>query len=317
MKETVLITGGTGFLGKRLALQLKDKYRVVLTGRNNKQNMTAKQFTGCEIAPMDISNIESVRDAFREFKPQIVIHAAATKFVDLAEKYPMECVDVNVTGSQNIARVALENNVDTVIGISTDKAAPPVRNTYGLSKALMERVFCSMNGKSNTKFTCVRYGNVAWSTGSVFTIWKKMHEEKGVIGTTGPEMRRFFFTVDEAVKLVLTALDNIDAVQGKVLSRKMKAAQVEDILKVWVKNKGGKYEKIEGRPGERDDEFLIGDLELPYTEEIKYNAITHYLISFNDKVKNPVEFGLSSANTDRLTDEEILAIINNPPIEEV
>jgi UDP-N-acetylglucosamine 4,6-dehydratase len=317
MKETVLITGGTGFLGKRLALKLKDKYRVVLTGRNNKQNMTAKQFTGCEIAPMDIANIESVRDAFREFKPNIVIHAAATKFVDLAEKFPMECVDVNVTGSQNIARVAVETDTDIVIGISTDKAAPPVRNTYGLSKALMERIFCSMNGKSKTKFACVRYGNVAWSTGSVLTIWKKMHEEKGVIGTTGPEMRRFFFTVDDAVNLVLAALKNIDDVQGKVLSRKMKAAQVEDILRVWTKHKGGRYEKIEGRPGERDDEFLIGDLELPYTEEVEYNGIIHYIISFNDKVKKPISFGLSSANTDKLTDAEILDIINNPPIEEV
>jgi UDP-N-acetylglucosamine 4,6-dehydratase/5-epimerase len=300
-----------------LALQLKDKYRVVLTGRNNKQNMNASQFTGCEVAPMDISNIESIRDTFREFKPNVVIHAAATKFVDLAEKFPMECVDVNVTGSQNVARVAVENEVDIVIGISTDKAAPPVRNTYGLSKALMERIFCSMNGKSKTKFTCVRYGNVAWSTGSVLTIWKKMHEQKGVIGTTGPEMRRFFFTVDEAVKLVLTALNNIDKVQGKVLSRKMKAAQVEDILKVWTKNKGGKYEKIDGRPGERDDEFLIGELELVHTEEINYDDITHYLISFNNKVSKPISVGLSSANTEKLSDEEILEIINNPPIEEV
>lgn len=317
MKETILITGGTGFLGKRLALQLKDNYRVILTGRNNKQNMAAQKFAGCEIAPMDVSNIESVRDAFHEFKPNIVIHAAATKFVDLAEKFPMECVDVNVLGSQNIARVAIETGTDVVIGISTDKAAPPVRNTYGLSKALMERMFCSMNGKSKTKFTCVRYGNVAWSTGSVFPIWKKMHEEKGVIGTTGPEMRRFFFTVDDAVQLVLTALHHIDEVQGKVLSRKMKAAQIEDILRVWTKNKGGRYEKVEGRPGERDDEFLIGELELPYTEEVEYNGTTHYLISFNKKVAQPVALGLSSANTDKLTDNEILAIINNPPIEEI
>jgi UDP-N-acetylglucosamine 4,6-dehydratase len=315
--KTIVITGGTGFLGKRLALALKDKYRVILAGRNNKQNMMAQKFTGVEIAPLDISNIESVRDCFAEFKPDIVIHAAATKFVDLAEKFPMECVDVNVTGSQNVARVAVEKGVDIVIGISTDKAAPPVRNTYGLSKAIMERVFCSMNGKTSTKFTCVRYGNVAWSTGSVFTIWKKMLEEKGVIGTTGPEMRRFFFTVDEAVKLVLAALNNIDEVKGKVLSRKMKAAQIEDILKVWVKEKGGRYEKIEGRPGERDDEFLIGDLELPYTHEIEYDGVTHYLISFNEKVKEPVHFGLSSANTDKLSEKEILGIINNPPAEEV
>ena len=317
MNQTIVITGGTGFLGKRLGLRLKDRYNVILAGRNNKQNMGAGNFTGCKTAPLDVSNIESVRDVFAEFKPQVVIHAAATKFVDLAEKFPMECVDVNVLGSQNVARVAMQTGVKTVIGISTDKAAPPVRNTYGLSKALMERMYCSLNGKSDTRFACVRYGNVAWSTGSVLPIWKKMHEETGVIGTTGPEMRRFFFTVDEAVELVLTAMEDIESVQGKVLSRKMKAAQIEDILKIWVQHKGGRYEKIEGRPGERDDEFLIGDLELPYTEEVMYNNIIHYLISFNQKTNRPLSTGLSSANTERLSNEEILAILNNPPTEEL
>lgn len=314
--KTILITGGTGFLGRNLALKLKHEYRVILTGRNNKQNLFASKYTGCQVAPMDISNIESVRDAFVEFRPDIVIHAAATKFVDLAEKYPMECVDVNVLGSQNLARVAVERGTPVVIGISTDKAAPPVRNIYGMSKSVMERIFCAMNGKTDTKFTAVRYGNVAWSTGSVLTIWKKMHEETGVIGTTGPEMRRFFFSVDEAAQLVITAMNNMDLVKGKVLSRHMKAAQIEDILQAWIEEKGGKWEKIEGRPGERDDEFLIGDLELPYTEELQLDGIKHYLISFNDKVAKPVAFGLSSANTDRLSREEILAIINNPPIEE-
>jgi FlaA1/EpsC-like NDP-sugar epimerase len=173
-----------------------------------------------------------------------------------------------------------------------------------------------MNGKTATKFTCVRYGNVAWSTGSVLPIWKKMHEETGVIGTTGPEMRRFFFTVDEAVNLVVASLNHIDEVQGKVLSRKMKAAKIEDILKVWTDLKGGKFEKIEGRPGERDDEYLIGELELPYTREVVYDGITHYLISFNEKVKNPVSVGLSSANTDRLSVDEIGKILLNPPVEE-
>jgi len=314
--KTILITGGTGFLGRNLALKLKNEHRVILTGRNNKQNLFASKYTGCQVAPLDISSIESVRDVFVEFKPDIVIHAAATKFVDLAEKYPMECVDVNVLGSQNIARVAVEREVPVVIGISTDKAAPPVRNIYGMSKSVMERIFCAMNGKTKTKFTAVRYGNVAWSTGSVLTIWKKMHEETGMLGTTGPEMRRFFFSVDEAAQLVITAMNSIDLVQGKVLSRHMKAAQMEDILQVWIEEKGGKWEKIEGRPGERDDEFLIGDLELPYTEELILDGIKHYLISFNDKVANPVSFGLSSANTDRLTREEIVTIINNPPIEE-
>jgi len=243
--------------------------------------------------------------------------SAATKFVDLAEKQPMECVDVNVTGSQNVARVAVDKGVEIVIGVSTTKASPPVRNTYGLTKALMERLFCSMNRKGKTRFTCVRYGNVAWSTGSVLTIWNKMLKEKGMIGTTGPEMRRFFFTVDDAVRLVLAALNNIDEVEGKVLSMKMKAAQMSDILRVWTENKGGKWEQIEGRPGERIDEYLIGDAELPFTRELVIDDITHYLISFNDKVSNPVEFGLSSANTDKLSDEEILSLIENPPVEEL
>jgi UDP-N-acetylglucosamine 4,6-dehydratase/5-epimerase len=315
--KTILITGGTGFLGKRLGLALKDKYRVILAGRNNKQNFTAQKFTGCEILPLDVSNIESVRDVINETKPDIIIHAAATKFVDLAELQPMECVDVNVIGSQNVARVAVDKGVDIVIGISTDKASPPVRNTYGLSKALMERVFCSMNRKGKTRFTCVRYGNVAWSTGSVMTIWRKMIKETGVIGTTGPEMRRFFFTVDDAVRLVLAALYNMDLVEGKVLSMKMKAAQISDILRVWTENNGGKWEKIDGRPGERLDEFLIGEAELPFTRELEIDGITHYLISFNQKVEDPVKIGLSSANTDKLSDAEILSLINNPPVEEL
>ena len=312
MKKTVVITGGTGFLGRNLGLALRDDYRVVLTGRNNKQNMYAHQQTDCMVLPMDVTNIEAVRDVFVETRPQIVIHAAATKFVDLAEKQPMECVDVNVLGSQNVARVALEKKVETVIGISTDKAAPPIRNTYGLSKALMERMFCSLNEKSETRFACVRYGNVAWSTGSVLPIWKKMHDDTGVIRSTGPEMRRFFFTVDEAVRLVRTAMEEITAVQGKVLSRKMKAAQIKDLLTVWINHKGGRWERMEGRPGERDDEFLIGDIELPYTSEVEYNAIPHYVISFNEKVERPLEVGLSSANTERLTEPEMLELINSP-----
>lgn len=173
----------------------------------------------------------------------------------------------------------------------------------------MERMFCSLNGKSSTKFSCVRYGNVAWSTGSVLPIWKKMHEEKGVIGTTGPEMRRFFFTVHQAVQLVRVAIENIDLVQGKVLSREMKAAQIEDLLKVWISKFGGRYETIEGRPGERLDEYLIGELELPYTNELLLDGIKHFLISFNQKASKPLTQIISSANAQRLTDTEIKELI--------
>lgn len=310
MKKRILITGGTGFLGKHLALILKDSFDVYLGARNNKQNYLIKNAIGCDVIPMDVSNIESVRDVFIEVKPDIVIHAAATKFVDLSEKFPMECIDVNVTGSQNVARVAIEKGVDIVIGISTDKAAPPIRNTYGLSKSMMERMFCSMNNKSKTKFTCVRYGNVAWSTGSVLPIWKGMFEKTNTLGTTGPEMRRFFFTVDEAVQLVITAMNEIDSIQGKVLTREMKACKVRDLLDVWIEEHGGSWEQISGRPGERVDEFLVGETELEYSTQVNYNNIPHYIITFNQKQDLPLKEVISSANATKLSRDEIVSLIN-------
>jgi UDP-N-acetylglucosamine 4,6-dehydratase len=314
----ILVTGGNGFLGKRLGLELRKLgHQVTLASRNNKQNFLAKEFSGCNVLPMDVSSIESVRDAVIQEMPDVIIHAAATKFVDLAEKQPMETIDINVTGSQNVARIAIERGVKLVIGISTDKSSPPVRNIYGMTKSLMERLFSLMEGKSDTHFVSVRYGNVAWSTGSVLGIWKKMLKKQGFIGTTGPEMFRYFFTVDEAVSLVLTALKNESELHGKVLSRYMKAAQLEDIIRVWTKQEGATYEKIEGRPGERLEEFLIGESELEYTEERIYDGIRHYVLSFNEKSENPLTEVLSSRTAEKLTDDEIRAIINNPPFEEL
>jgi UDP-glucose 4-epimerase len=315
--DTILVTGGTGFLGRALALKLRAENRVVLTGRNNKQNAFAQKITGCQVLPMDVTNIEGVRDTFVEVKPDIVVHAAATKFVDLAERQPMECVDVNVVGSQNVIRVAVEKGIVGLIGISTDKAAPPVRNTYGLSKALMERMLCSMNGKGGTRCVAVRYGNVAWSTGSVLPIWSEMHSKSGVIGTTGPDMTRFFFTVDEAVALVKTAMSGLQVFQGKVLSRAMKSSLIRDLLETWIAEKGGKWTTIDGRPGERNQEFLIGDIELPYTREILIDGVTHYVISFNEKVADPLKEVVCSDVAERLNYEEMKSLVMKPPSHEV
>jgi UDP-N-acetylglucosamine 4,6-dehydratase len=311
--EKILITGGTGFLGKELGLKLKEKNKVFLAGRNNTQNMWAQRYTGCDVLPLDVSNIESVRDVINETKPDIIIHAAATKFVDISERQPFEAVDVNVLGSQNVARVAIDKGIKTVIGISTDKAAPPVRNTYALTKALMERMYCSLNGKGVTRFACVRFGNIAWSSGSVLPIWKKMMDETGVIGTTGPEMRRYFISVSEAAEIVITCLNNIEQLQGHVLTKDMKAVLIEEILKVWVKHKGGRYEKIEGRPGERIDEYLIGDSEQEYTTEVHFNGNVFYKTSMNVKSSSPVKKSLSSVTAEKLSEAELLKIIESAP----
>lgn len=314
---TILITGGSGFLGKRLGAALSARgHRVVLASRNNKQNLLAGQITGCPTLPLDVSSIESIRDVVTEVRPDVIVHAAATKFVDLSETQPMEAIDINVAGSQNVARVALDKGVGLVIGISTDKASPPVRNTYGLTKALMERMFSSMDTKGDTRFQCVRYGNVAWSTGSVLPIWRRMLKSTGVIQTTGPDMLRYLFTVDEAVALVLTALDHAADLHGTVLARAMKAVRMEDVLKVWISLERGRYEVIDGRPGERDEEFLIGEQELPYTCERFYGGVAHYVITFNRKADAPLRDPLSSRTAERLTREEIAALLTNPPVEE-
>jgi FlaA1/EpsC-like NDP-sugar epimerase len=307
--KSILITGGSGFLGIHLANKLKKKFKIILAGRNNKQNFYAQKKTTCEVLPMDVANIESVRDAINYAKPNIIIHAAATKFVDLSEKYPLECIDINITGSTNIARVAIDKKIESVIGISTDKASPPIRNIYGMSKSLMEKIFVSLGDTHKTKFACVRYGNVAWSTGSVLPVWSEMFKKNKTIYTTGPYMRRFFFTVNEAVELVTTCLERINSLSGKILSREMKSAQMIDILNIWIKLYGGKFIISKERPGERVDEFLIGETELPFTEKKIIRNINHYVIDFKKKSRKPLKEIISSHNCEKLNFLEIKKII--------
>jgi FlaA1/EpsC-like NDP-sugar epimerase len=309
MKKKILITGGTGFLGINLAKKFSKKYTVILSGRNNKLNYIAKNKTKCEVIPLDVSNINSIRDAINYAKPDIIIHAAATKFVDLSEKFPFETIDSNVLGSSNIARVSIDKKIKTVIGISTDKASPPVKNIYGLSKSIMERLFLSSSNQSNTQFTCVRYGNVAWSTGSVLPIWKRMFDKNKTILTTGPYMRRFFFLVSDAVTLVDTALKNIKFLNGKILSREMKSAQMIDIIKTWINIYGGKYSIIGSRSGDRQDEYLIGEEELKYTIEKKINNIKHYVIDFSKTNKNSIKQIISSSTAEKLSNLDISKIL--------
>jgi UDP-N-acetylglucosamine 4,6-dehydratase/5-epimerase len=309
MKKKILITGGTGFLGINLAKKFSKKYTVILSGRNNKLNYIAKNKTKCEVIPLDVSNINSIRDAINYAKPDIIIHAAATKFVDLSEKFPFETIDSNVLGSSNIARVSIDKKIKTVIGISTDKASPPVKNIYGLSKSIMERLFLSSSNQSNTQFSCVRYGNVAWSTGSVLPIWKRMFDKNKTILTTGPYMRRFFFLVSDAVTLVDTALKNIKFLNGKILSREMKSAQMIDIIKTWINIYGGKYSIIGSRSGDRQDEYLIGEEELKYTIEKKINNIKHYVIDFSKTNKNSIKQIISSSNAEKLSNLDISKIL--------
>lgn len=300
-------------MGRHLAVKLSKDNKVLLGGRNNANNMMAEIKTGCPVVPLDITNEKSIRDVLNEFRPDTIIHAAATKYVDISEKNPFECIDVNVIGSENIARQAIECGIENVIGVSTDKAAPPVGNIYGHSKAVMERLYSALSGRTKTKFICVRFGNIAWSTGSVFPIWERMGGIDKKIGTTGPHMRRFFFTVNDAADLVIIAMNNIKEYHGGILSLKMKSAQIEEILKVWSKHFNIPYEKIGERPGDKLDEVLIGKIELPHVKEIELDGRKFYYINFYDKYQNDLTGEVSSANAERLSEQEMFELITTKP----
>lgn len=308
--EKILITGGTGFLGRELAVKLKKSYDVTIAGRNNTQNSFAQMTTGCPAIPLDVSSIESVKDAFNAVRPDYVIHAAATKFVDISEREPFEAVDVNVIGSENVARVAIDKKCKAVIGISTDKAAPPISNTYALTKSLMERMFAAVNSKSETRFTCVRFGNIAWSSGSVFPIWKKMAAMNKKIETTGPHMRRYMISVSDAAELVIRSLNNIERVKGAVLIQEMKALQMQEMLDLFAQQENVPWEKIAARPGEREDEYLLGEPEMRYSELLVLDNIRHYLFTPNKPAAQPVTEILSTQNAPRFTTEELKAFLS-------
>jgi hypothetical protein len=179
----------------------------------------------------------------------------------------------------------------------------------------MEKLFCLLNGKTKTKFTCVRFGNIAWSTGSIFPIWKRMQAEAGVIQSTGPDMTRLIFSLDEAASLVLTALDNIAVLQGNVLSQKMKTVKIRDILDIWVKHYGGSWTKGEARPGDSNCQYLIGVGEDSFTREISFDGESYYVLSLSKKPEKPIHSAVSSENAEYLSPSEITKMITEIPKE--
>jgi UDP-N-acetylglucosamine 4,6-dehydratase len=307
--KKILITGGTGFLGRALARKLKEQHHVILCGRNNYLNERVRKVLDCEVIPMDITNMDAVRETLSLTKPDVIIHAAATKYVHLAEQFPNECLDINIKGSQNIARAAIEQNVETVIGISTDKASAQTNSFYGLSKRVMEKLFLLMNDDTKTKFACVRFGNIAWSTGSVFPIWGKMlKENNNLIETTGAHMRRFIFSLDDAAKLVENCLIHIEHTKGKILCPEMKTVFMQDALDCFIELNGGSYKKIPARAGESIDEVMIDSYEVKSTSKIELNGESFFLVH-NHTVENPIADFVSTKNQELLPHDELKKLL--------
>jgi len=203
----VLITGGTGSLGKALIRRLDAEKIIVFSRDEFKQSEMAKSCPGnTRFFLGDVRDRQRLKEVFSGV--DIVIHAAALKQVPALEYNPTEAVKTNILGSQNVIAACIESGVKKCILISTDKAVNPV-NLYGSTKLTAEKLFMAANAFNKTKFSCVRYGNVIGSRGSVIPLFEKLRR-KGVkeFPVTSREMTRFWLTLDEAVDLVFFAIDH-------------------------------------------------------------------------------------------------------------
>lgn len=260
----VLITGGAGFLARgiyrRAQAEHWDAEFTCLSRDDSKHAVLQARYPWVQTVLGDVGTIDVGRltDLMRGF--DIVIHAAASKYVDRAEMAAFETVQTNIEGSRRVAEAALRARVRTALAISTDKACHPV-NIYGASKFVMERLWQEANARTDdTRFVGVRYGNVVGSTGSVLTLFERQMQDGG-IKLTDPQMTRFWMSVDEAVDTILTAVGG--APGGTLAIPPMRGMRMHDVaLAALGEDQIGKplpdSVTITGmRPGEKRHEAIV------------------------------------------------------------
>ncbi|OUB14298.1 UDP-N-acetylglucosamine 4,6-dehydratase [Bacillus thuringiensis serovar yunnanensis] len=264
--KTVLVTGGTGSWGHELVKQLLETNvkEVRIYSRNESlQFKMQKQFKDNKRLTFiigDIRDSEQLTNACRGV--DYIFHLAALKHVPICEFYPSEAMKTNVEGTKNVITAATYNQVEKVIYVSTDKAADP-SNTYGMTKALGERFIIQANVKqTNTKFICVRAGNVLGTAGSVVPLFKKQIEEDSQITLTDRHMTRFFLTVESAIKLLFKVIK--EGQGGEIFVTKMPACKIQDLAEVLIEDSGRTKIQINElgiRPGEKLTEILLSEEE--------------------------------------------------------
>lgn len=269
--KTLMITGGTGSFGStvlnRFLTSEIGEVRIFSRDEKKQDDMRHEyQVKYPEHAEKlqfyigDVRDIQSVRNAMAGV--DYIFHAAALKQVPSCEFFPIEAVKTNVLGTENVLTAAIEEGVETVVCLSTDKAAYPV-NAMGTSKAMMEKVIVAKARNSkNTKICCTRYGNVMCSRGSVIPLWIDQIKEGNPITITEPTMTRFIMSLDEAVDLVLFAFENGE--NGDILVQKAPACTIETQAKAVMQIFGGKEEDIKVigiRHGEKMYETLLTNEE--------------------------------------------------------
>jgi UDP-N-acetylglucosamine 4,6-dehydratase (inverting) len=322
--KSILITGGTGSLGRAFIKEVLSKWpkveRLVVFSRDEQKQFEMAQDYPHASFPMIRFFIGDVRDFERLQRAlsgiDYVIHAAAMKHVPIAEYNPDECVKTNINGAENLIRACLSTKVKKVVALSTDKAAAPI-NLYGATKLVSDKLFIAANnikGDRDITFSVVRYGNVMGSNGSVIPFFLKKRSE-GVLPITHPEMTRFNITLEGGVEMVLQALNT--AWGGELFVPKLPSYRILDVAEAI----GPDCEKpvIGIRPGEKIHEEMITTSDSFYTYDLgSYYAILPSLhkwkiedfeLHFKAK-KVPKEFQYNSGeNTEWVGVEEIRSLI--------
>ena len=262
--KTILITGGTGSLGKAITKRIIQNHsdeieKLIIFSRdeqkqflmNHEYNISKYPFMRYFIG--DVRDYERLDRAFKGV--DFIIHAAAMKHVHLAEYNPTECIKTNVDGANNVIKASINNNVKSVVALSTDKACAPV-NLYGATKLTSDKLFVAANnikGNNPIKFSVVRYGNVMGSNGSVIPFFYNQSKKSEKLTITHPEMTRFNILIEQGVQMIFHALEN--AWGGEIFIPKIPSYKIIDVAKAIASH--SEYKITGVRPGEKIHEEMI------------------------------------------------------------
>lgn len=322
--KSILVTGGTGSFGQKFVSEALKKFpgihRLVIFSRDElKQYEMSQKFPKSKYDCIryfigDVRDPNRLTRAFEEI--DIVVHAAALKQVPAAEYNPFEFINTNIIGAENVINAALDNNVETVIALSTDKAAAPI-NLYGATKLCSDKLFIAANnikGSRKCKFTIVRYGNVMGSRGSVIPLFLKQSSEN-LLTITNPEMTRFNISLQEGINMVLYAMEK--SLGGEIFVSKIPSYKIMDVAKAVAPD--AKIEITGTRPGEKLHEEMVTTADAPNTIDIGDHYIIlpvvnnvkkkKYLDYYKGKLM-PEGFSYNSGNNDKwLSVDEIREMI--------
>lgn len=297
----VLIFGGSGTFGTAMTKRLLDEASTIIHyDRDEKNQYFSKQTINDKKVIRvigDIRDKEAVDNVIKTYKPDVIMLASAMKHIDKCEAYPDECRKTNIDGNINVINSAISNDIDKLIYLSTDKATNPT-TIYGCSKLFVEMYIQAVDNKNTTLLT-TRYGNVLGSNGSVLDIWKKQKASGQALTITNPEMTRFFMSIDQAIDLVLYALENGN--NKDLWVYKNKSCTIKELANVI----SGHHIEIGLRCEEKNDEALLT------INELNHSKLIDRYYQVNKEIKSDIEYDkpLRSDNAERFTKKELLEII--------